>query len=237
VNLGPVVNSTRLDGGPCLSKDGLSLYFFSMRPGGVGEEDLYVSKRAALDLPWQKPTNLGKGVNSSSSDAFPFISMDGLALYFGSNRSGSGDIYVSTRAGLNEPFGPAENLGPPINTEYSQEGTPWVSHDGLTIVFFSRRHASWNIYVSYRKAINEPWREPIDLGLPVSTKSGGESGVSFTADGKCFFFHGNHVNGFGYPDIWEARVLRTPEGFPGNINSNQAGEASAGNNGKEVTRK
>jgi len=215
VNLGSVVNSTRADGGPCLSPDGLSLYFFSMRPGGIGEADLYVSKRAAIDLPWQKPANLGQGVNSSSAEVFPSISKDGLTLHFGSYRSGLGDIYVSTRASTKEPFGPAENLGQPVNTEYSVEGTPWVSPDGLTMVFTSRRHEKWNIYISHRGVVNKQWGEPIDLGLPVNSVGGGQSGASFTADGKRFFFHGDHVNGFGNPDIWEARVLWAREGFPG----------------------
>ena len=45
VNLGPVVNSTANDGAPALSRDGLSLFFYSNRPGGSGANDLYVSTR------------------------------------------------------------------------------------------------------------------------------------------------------------------------------------------------
>lgn len=46
VNLGPVVNSTANDGAPALSRDGLSLFFYSNRPGGSGANDLYMSTRA-----------------------------------------------------------------------------------------------------------------------------------------------------------------------------------------------
>jgi len=45
INLGPIVNSTAIDRGPAISKDGLSLYFASTRPGGEGGEDIYVSQR------------------------------------------------------------------------------------------------------------------------------------------------------------------------------------------------
>src|SRR5438034_6176124 len=40
VNLGPTVNSGFIDAGPALSKDGLSLYFNSNRPGGYGGNDI-----------------------------------------------------------------------------------------------------------------------------------------------------------------------------------------------------
>jgi len=48
VNLGPVVNSPYFDGGPALSRDGTTLYFFSERPGGFGKRDLYVTTRTKL---------------------------------------------------------------------------------------------------------------------------------------------------------------------------------------------
>ena len=51
VNLGPTVNSTAFDGAPALSFDGTTLYFFSERPGGFGQRDLYVTTRARLGGP------------------------------------------------------------------------------------------------------------------------------------------------------------------------------------------
>ena len=40
--LGPVVNSASTEQGPALSSDGLSLYFYSGRSGGVGSDDIWV---------------------------------------------------------------------------------------------------------------------------------------------------------------------------------------------------
>ena len=40
VNLGPVVNTSSIDAGQVVSKDGLSLYFVSNRPGGLGGADI-----------------------------------------------------------------------------------------------------------------------------------------------------------------------------------------------------
>jgi len=49
VNLGPLVNSNSIEGGPKLSSDGTELYFMSNRPGGSGDQDLYVIRRERLD--------------------------------------------------------------------------------------------------------------------------------------------------------------------------------------------
>lgn len=43
-NLGPTVNSPFSELGPAISKDGLSLYFASNRPGGSGAFDIWVSQ-------------------------------------------------------------------------------------------------------------------------------------------------------------------------------------------------
>ena len=48
VNLGPTINTAFADGGPALSRDGTTLYFYSTRPGGVGKEDLYVTTRTKV---------------------------------------------------------------------------------------------------------------------------------------------------------------------------------------------
>ena len=50
VNLGPVVNSSAVDGGGMLSFDGTELYFMSNRPilGASGDQDIYVTRREKL---------------------------------------------------------------------------------------------------------------------------------------------------------------------------------------------
>ena len=48
VNLGAPVNSSANEGGPALSFDGTTLYFYSTRAGGSGSNDLYVTSRTKL---------------------------------------------------------------------------------------------------------------------------------------------------------------------------------------------
>ena len=54
-NLGPIVNSSAFDGGPSISNDGLTLYFASERPGGLGEADLWVTTRPTISGPFGPP--------------------------------------------------------------------------------------------------------------------------------------------------------------------------------------
>src|SRR3989442_12036670 len=57
VNLGAVVNSNVFDAAPTLSKDGLSLYLTSTRPGGYGGDDPWGFPPGCGDCP---PRNPGK---------------------------------------------------------------------------------------------------------------------------------------------------------------------------------
>jgi Tol biopolymer transport system component len=100
VSLGPIVNSAFHDLRSTISADGLSLYFTSDRPGGLGGYDMWVSRRLAIDLPWETPTNLGPTVNSPANDQNPNFSPDGRYLFFFSTRPGGAglaDLYMSRR--------------------------------------------------------------------------------------------------------------------------------------------
>jgi len=90
LNLGPSVNSSASDSGPCVSADGLVLFFSSERPGGYGRRDLWTARRASADDDWDAPVNLGSTVNSSVWDGGAEISADGRTLYFHSGRTGPG---------------------------------------------------------------------------------------------------------------------------------------------------
>src|SRR5438093_9314639 len=73
VNLSPI-NSASDEQHPAISKDGLSLYFASNRPGGCGGSDIWAAQRASLDSPWEAPFNLGCTVNSTVNDLGPNLS-------------------------------------------------------------------------------------------------------------------------------------------------------------------
>jgi outer membrane protein OmpA-like peptidoglycan-associated protein/tetratricopeptide (TPR) repeat protein len=130
-NLGRNVNSMEWDSQPSLSADGRSLYFTSNRPGGLGQEDLYVSNMRA-DGTWGEARNLGAPVNTAGKDMAPFIHASGTTLYYvtdGLVGMGGLDVF---RCELQDPatgkWGEPRNLGYPLNT-FENEASLFISSD------------------------------------------------------------------------------------------------------------
>jgi len=141
VNLGPTVNSSQWEYSPSLSADGLSLFFASNRSGGSGGYDLWVTTRATTQDDWGNPVNLGPTVNSSYRDLIADTSAEGLSLFFMSDRPGGygdRDLWVTTRPTKDDEWGTPVNLGPRINTPYSDRSV-CISPDGSTLYFQSNR--------------------------------------------------------------------------------------------------
>jgi hypothetical protein len=79
-NLGPLVNKRGDEGAPCLSSDGLKLFFDE---GG----DMFLTQRKSATEPWQAPVRLDEPLNySGRGDLSPRVSPDGRILYFSSRR-------------------------------------------------------------------------------------------------------------------------------------------------------
>lgn len=80
---------------PYLAADGETLYFSSDRPGGLGDNDIWMTRR--LDDSWQKwsePVNLGSPINTDDWDAFFTLDAGGEYAYLTSslNSLGGSDI-------------------------------------------------------------------------------------------------------------------------------------------------
>jgi len=146
VNLGPPINSSFWDGAPNITPDGLELYFVSDRPGGYGDCDIWVSRRATMNDSWAEPTNLGPVVNSSASEVSPCLSDDGRLLLFNEDKGhpkrpggyGGSDIWMTRRASVSDPWDIPVNLGPIINSP-SNDGQAVLTPDGSTLYFTSAR--------------------------------------------------------------------------------------------------
>lgn len=171
--LGQTVNSWNDDYSPCISMDGLSLYFASNRFGGYGNYDIWISTRPTTSEDWDPAENLGPLVNCSEEDVCPAISPDGLELYFTSFRtggSGGSDIWVTKRDTTADPWGQPENLGLPVNSG-ADELTPSLSADGLELYFALGRANSdpeLSLYVTKRDTKDGSWLAPVRLGPAVN---------------------------------------------------------------------
>jgi hypothetical protein len=86
------VNSSSDDRDAYLSADGLTLYFASDRPGGIGGQDLWVTLRPDRQSPFAPPRNV-MDLNSAYSEGNPTISDAGLIMWDASRPGGQGGTF------------------------------------------------------------------------------------------------------------------------------------------------
>lgn len=77
---------------PFIAPDESYIIFCSMKTGGYGRDDLYISFKAK-DGSWGASVNLGEEVNSAGSENRPSVTRDGKSFFFTSTRNGSRDVF------------------------------------------------------------------------------------------------------------------------------------------------
>ena len=204
-NLGPVVNSSAWDSGPSISADGLSLYFESNRSGIW---DIWVTTRETKDADWGEPVNLGPTFNSPTPDLGPCISADSLSLFFDSGRDGGygmGDIWIATRATIDEPWEQPVNMGPPVNTsDFDVQAS--MSTDSLAFFYSSNRSGNIDLWYTTRTTVSDPWDPPTNMGNTINS-SVAENYPKISADGKTLYFSTEELpGGLGSNDQWQVSI-------------------------------
>jgi len=187
------LNTSAYEDASSISADGLTLFFDSARPGGLGGLDIWSSTRSNAAAPWNIPVNLGPQINSTDDDGEPRISADGLSLYYGSTRAGGlgdVDIWVVSRSPLMSAWeGPPVNLGSSVNSAWG-DGQPSLSADELILVFASDRPGGpggfADLWITTRTNRGAAWNEPVNL---VELNSGNtELYPTLSPDGLLLFF-------------------------------------------------
>lgn len=138
-NLGPLVNSQHHDDTPCISADGLELYFMRNIPDDPRNSEILVSTRPTRDAPWGAPVILGPNVNSDKYEYTPFISPDGLVLFFSRGFS-TAHVYVSRRKTKSDPWGPAQFFTPVSSPGQAAEFCLSFSSEDPTLYFTRAAH-------------------------------------------------------------------------------------------------
>jgi len=178
-------SNTDLVGGPSLSFDGNTLFFFSS-VGMVGDHEIFFSERTRDG--WSAPKNVGPPINTQpvadkdgaytgGYEAFPSVSADGSTLYFvRKNDDGPKDkllrkdkdnlfclcIYKSSKDKDGNWMKP-EKLPWPINQDC--EKAPRIMADGRTLIFSSNRLGGKGGYDMYQSRLNDldEWTMPVPL--------------------------------------------------------------------------
>ena len=133
----------------------LELYFMS--PTG-GDNDIWVARRTVTSDPWGSAT-LVTELSSSGSDESPDVSVDGLTMFFSSDRGGDGlRLYVSQRRTRDTPWEQPvriDSLGSSALDE-----APTVDRLQTYMVFTSQRgtETERHLYAATRPDASTAWQ-------------------------------------------------------------------------------
>jgi hypothetical protein len=133
------LNSEDDDQGPSLTADGRTLFFASDRRDGTGGEDIWMASRPNATASFAIASNVSE-INTAGIDSAPFVTGDGLTLYFVSDRPGGRglkDIWRATRTTPTGRFDRPSNV-----TEVNSAGVeddPALTADGRELFFASGR--------------------------------------------------------------------------------------------------
>ncbi len=151
---------------PELSRDGLTLWLSSSRPGGPGGSDLYVATRAARGQPWSTPTIVTElSTAGCDIDPGPLPEHDQFIV----TQCPDGDhnhLLLSLRAQRLAPWG-APVYVTELNTA-AKEGDPAFASDGLALYFATTRDSPngddrADIWRTERTSLDAPFGAPVPV--------------------------------------------------------------------------
>lgn len=179
------------DTDPSFTEDLTELYFTSDRSG---DKRIWRSVRLSADEPWNLPS-LVEELNTSGDNENPFVSNDGLSIWFFTNRDRSlGAQWRSTRAARTDPWGePA-----PVEALVFGEGSSDVSvavDPRETLFILNAKPAGappYRLYELTRETAEEPLGAPVLMSGIVSDAN--EYDPDLRRDGLFLAFHSERTD-------------------------------------------
>jgi outer membrane protein OmpA-like peptidoglycan-associated protein len=175
------------------------------------------------------PQNLGDNVNSSESEYFPSMPIDGSSLIFTRRLNNFNEDFFAAKKNGNG-WDKAFRLNGSINTPQN-EGAQNISQDGNWLVFTGCNRpdgfGSCDLYISY--LTNDGWSEAINLGNRINSDQW-ESQPCLSPDKRDLYFASRRFGGYGGSDIYVSHLQQNgkwsePENLGPEINT--VGDESA----------
>lgn len=129
------------------------------------------------------------GLQTARNEEFVSLSPDELTVYVASDLAAPGtpnfDLYSSSRTSLTTPFGALAPMTA-LMTD-SDDRSPTISSDGLTLLFHSSRGGNYDLHASTRASTSAPFPAPTALGAAINTTAIETSPV-LTSSGTALYF-------------------------------------------------
>lgn len=184
-----------------------------------------VCGRAAAEM-WTSAVPVDE-VNTEYHEGAPFLSYDGLSLYF--SRQGEpgpypGRLYSASRPAPQGPFTSVQELVG-LSTAGENVNYSWASPDNLRLYYYQTLAGDRIIRMSERTSPTDPWEVGTDIGE--LNALGGVANPSLTPDELTIIFTATDVaGGLGGYDIWMGTRADTGSPF-GNFTNLTAINSSA----------
>ena len=167
---------------PAISRDGLTLWLASDRPGSSGGLDIWESERPSRGAGWD-PLRLVPDLNSTSDDLPRPLAQNERVMPLASKRdAGVLQTFLATRASREAPF-EIEPLG--LQSAAGMAGG-FLSEDGR-LLFFHRGADGGELYLTWRRSTAEPFADP-PVALPTVNTPSVERDPWLSRDQTRFFF-------------------------------------------------
>ncbi len=197
---------------PTVSNDLLRISYCSGIGGGKGGMDLWYRTRVSKDEPWLKWQLDYPEINSEENDGQPWLSSDGLEIYFCSARpgsAGSDDFWMAKRSSTDQPFGTPTRLHANMNS-ISQDFSPSLCAVDRILLFSSVRLGGaghFDLYMSVRNSRDEPFVYPMRFGAEINGAHM-DSRPIWSADNRTLYFNSSRPGGDRSSDLWCVRRIR-----------------------------
>ncbi|MCP4728135.1 MAG: hypothetical protein GY863_24055 [bacterium] len=145
-----------------------------------------------LENGWTEPYMLGASINTEKYyENYPAVALNGTIYYMSRRDGGFGRTDVYRSKNLDGRYGPAENVGPMINTEGSDQD-PYIAPDESYLIVCQSKSGGlgeYDLYISFMKE-DGSWTDLINMGPDVNSTEY-EFRPYVTPDGKYLFFTSN----------------------------------------------
>jgi Tol biopolymer transport system component len=184
---------------PSLTFEETEIYFASPT---AGQNDIWVSRKTTASDPWG-PSTLVTELSSPQNDEDPEVSVDGLIMYFTSDRGGDGrHLYASRRRTRDTPWeSPArvDTLGSSTLDE-----APSVDRGQLYLVFASQRGTASapHLFAAMRPDASAAWQSAAEITALSSNWL--DSDPALFSDGRALVFASRRLTQGGATDLFQA---------------------------------
>jgi hypothetical protein len=183
---------------PSLTFEQLELYFASPTSGQL---DIWVSRRTVASDPWG-PSTLVAELSSPQNDEDPEVSVDGLFMYFASDRGGAERIYMSQRRTRDTPWGtPAlvSTLG-----ASTLDKAPGLDRAQLNLAFASQRGtaSAAHLFTATRPDASAAWLSASEITALNSAWE--DSDPALFSSGSGLVFASRRLTQGGTADLFQA---------------------------------